>query len=378
MRGPYTVALGLSPTGTFSGVTSKDTSSGVATFSNVRILTAGSFTLQATSTGIATGTLVTTLTITNFVFTVEAVTSSDTPSKNFAFDITVTLKSEDGLVYTPAATVTLTESSGATMTNYSPTNSVNGVATFTIYFQSTGSKTITATCDSISSTPISLNILDQTLQMSLSLTVISNQPANSLDTFSVTVGVYDSAGSLIENSNQNYIITLSLTPSGTLSGVKTLTTVSGTTTFTSLRILSNGSFQITASCATLASIHSSQLTIENFAYSITIESSSVAPSVNFDFTLTVTIKGEDLELFVNSCTLSLTETGGDTIGGTTSLTTSTGTASFTIFFATAGSKIIQATCPASGPSPEVSNTISVTVLSLALKIESVSPIVTNI
>lgn len=165
--------LGLDPTGTFSGVVSGDTSSGVVTFSNVRILTAGSFTLQALSDGIATASLGTSLTITNFVYTVEAVTSSATPSKNFAFDITVTLKSEDGLVYTPAATVTLTESSGATMTNYAPTNTLNGVVTFTIYFQSTGSKTITATCDSINSNAISLTILDQTLQMTLSLTVTS-------------------------------------------------------------------------------------------------------------------------------------------------------------------------------------------------------------
>ena len=164
--------MGLSPSGSFSGVVSLNSINGIATFENIRILTSGTFTLEATSTGAATGTLGASLTVTNFVFTVEAVSSASTPSKNFGFDITVTLKSEDGLIYLPTASIVLTESSGQTILGYSPSNSINGVKTFRIHFETTGTKNLVATCNTITSNTVSVNVLDQTLKISLSSTVI--------------------------------------------------------------------------------------------------------------------------------------------------------------------------------------------------------------
>lgn len=191
----------------------------------------------------------------------------------------------------------------------------------------------------------------------------------------MNVGVYDSDGSIIENFNKNYLISLVLTPTGTLFGASPTTSISGVSTFSSIRILSNGQFKISASCPTVSSVESPTLSIQNYAYVISVVSSAALPSVNFVFTVTVTIKGEDLEWFSNSCTVTLTENGGSDIGGTSVLTTSTGTASFSIYFDAAGAKTIKATCPASGLSPEVSNTVDVTVLQLALKIDSISPTV---
>ena len=150
------------------------TTNGIATFDNIRILTAGSLTLQATSTGTDSATLGTPISITNFVFTIEAVTSSSTPSKNFAFDLTVTLKSEDGLVYLPAATIALTESSGETILGYSPSGAVNGVKVFRIYFETLGAKSLVATCNGIVSNTVSVTVLDQTLKISVSGNVSSS------------------------------------------------------------------------------------------------------------------------------------------------------------------------------------------------------------
>lgn len=172
-RGPYTVILGLSPTGSFSGTVSLSSTNGIVTFNDLRILTSGSFTLQATSTGIATGTLGTSLSITNFVFTIEAVTSANTPSKNFAFDITVTLKSEDGLIYLPSATVSLSESSGQTILGYSAGSSASGVKTFSIHFETIGVKNLVASCNSINSNTVTITVLDQTLKLTISDTVIN-------------------------------------------------------------------------------------------------------------------------------------------------------------------------------------------------------------
>jgi len=171
------------------------------------------------------------------------------------------------------------------------------------------------------------------------------------------------------------LISLALVPTGTLSGASPKTTSGGVTTFSFVRILSNGQFKITAACPTLQPIESPTLSIQNYAHIIEVTSLTALPSVNFEFTVSVTIKGEDLALFLNSCTVSLTETGGSPISGTSSLTTSTGSTSFSIYFNTAGAKRIRAACPASGASPEVSSTVDVTVLSLALKIDSIVPMV---
>jgi hypothetical protein len=100
----------------------------------------------------------------------------------------------------------------------------------------------------------------------------------------------------------------------------------------------------------------------------------LSPSVNFLFTLTVTIKGEDLNLFKAACTVTLT---GTSLAGGLTGTTSTGLLSLQPYFTATGSKTITATCPASGSSPAVSGQLTFNVLLQMLKITSFTPVLSN-
>ena len=171
----------------------------------------------------------------------------------------------------------------------------------------------------------------------------------------------------------NYLITLSLDPIGSIFGTVSKSTTSGVAVFGSLRILSNGSFRVQAQSTGLATVQTNLFSITNYVHTITLSSSNLSPSVNFDFTITATLKGEDSAAFLNQCVLTLSETTGSTIIGSNSQTTSTGTADFIIAFGTSGSKSLSCSCPASGANTEKIGTLSVTVSSLKLKITSISP-----
>ena len=107
---------------------------------------------------------------------------------------------------------------------------------------------------------------------------------------------------------------------------------------------------------------------------MTLATSNSSPSAYFNFAITATIKGEDTNAFIGSCVASLTETSS-VISGTTSIATTTGTAVFTIYFNSLGSKTITCTCPAVGSSPGTSASVALTVMINYLAILSFTPLV---
>ena len=108
---------------------------------------------------------------------------------------------------------------------------------------------------------------------------------------------------------------------------------------------------------------------------MTLATNDTTPSAYFNFAVTATITGEDTYPFIGSCVASIAENGGSVISGTTSITTTTGSVTFTVYFASLGSKTITCTCPAVGSSPGTSATVSMTVLINYLKINSFTPVV---
>ena len=165
---------------------------------------------------------------------------------------------------------------------------------------------------------------------------------------------------------------MALSPTGSFYGTTSGTTSSGQVTFSSLRVLSAGTFTIVASSTGITSCSTSSFASVNYAYQITTVTNNTTPTVNFSFTITSTIDGEDLNLFTGSCAASLSETGGRTVYGTTSGTTTTGSISFSIYLISTGSYTISVSCPASGSSPAVSGSVSVTLLTEILKVVSLS------
>ena len=179
--------------------------------------------------------------------------------------------------------------------------------------------------------------------------------------------MYSSDQNSLESVRGPYTITLTLSPSGVLSGSNSKPTSGGSYAFTPLRILSAGTFTISIASAGLASISSTQVTVANYAYHIALTPSNPTPSMSFSFTITAVITAEDNNPFLGSCTVGLTESTGCLVGST-SVTTITGTANLPIYCTSTGPKTIYATCPASGASPLVTNSILVTVQQNMLKI----------
>ena len=155
---------------------------------------------------------------------------------------------------------------------------------------------------------------------------------------------------------------------GTISGTVTGNTAAGQITFSSLRILTSGTFSIRASCTNMISATSASTTITNYVYSITLAASTTTPSMNFDFTITATLKSEDNALYkAASVTVSLAESTSS-LSGTTSAgsVTTTGISTLTVYCSSIGAKTIVASVPASSPFTAVTQSIAVTVQTLIL------------
>ena len=137
-----------------------------------------------------------------------------------------------------------------------------------------------------------------------------------------------------------------------------------------MRITSAGTFTIVASSTGITSCSTASFTSVNYAYQITTVSDNATPTVYFSFTLTSTICGEDTNSFTGSCSASVTQSDGAAVHGTISGTTTTGSISFSIYLITTGSHTLLVTCPASGSSPAVSGSVTVTALTEILKVIS--------
>lgn len=152
-------------------------------------------------------------------------------------------------------------------------------------------------------------------------------------------------------------------------------TTSGEYTFNNLRILSLGTFKLIISSTGMTSVETSNMSIINYAYSMTIEASTTTPTVNFDFTLTVAIKGEDNLSFLRSCTIAITDNLSPTmLAGENNLATTSGSQDFIVYFKTSGSKTVTASCPETGTATSLTQTINITPAQLKLVISSFTPV----
>ena len=311
--------------------------------------------------------------------TMTVTSSTSTPSVNFSFTISVTLKNEDSSSFTGTCTITISESTSSLQGTLTGPNT-SGSENFSVYLTSTGSKTINAGCPAsgnFAAVSASVVVTAQSLIVKITsfTAVIIIQPANSLTSFSVTAGVYDSTGNTAESVRGPYTITLSLSPTGVTSGTWSGSTTSGVLTLSSLRILSWNTYTLTASSTNITPAVSTSFTNINYVHTITMSSSNTSPTVNFAFTITVNLFGEDTNAFTGSCAITLTESTSS-LAGTTSYTISTtGTYGFSVYLTTVGSKSIVATCPASGSNTQKTQSITITALTLILKISPTSPTV---
>lgn len=168
-----------------------------------------------------------------------------------------------------------------------------------------------------------------------------------------------------------------MTSSGVFYGTVSMSTTNGVASFTGLRILSAGTFNIVSACTGMTSATYSSLTITNYAHTATVSSSTSTPSLNFFFTVTVTLYGEDSRVYRGGCLVTLTSSE-TVLGAPLGTTSNAGIVTLSVYFANTGVKIITATCPASGGYAEVSSTVTVTIQPNVLKFITITPTVINI
>jgi hypothetical protein len=146
-----TLAIGNGPSGaTLGGSKTRTATDGVATFSDLRLPMAGSYTLSATATGLA-GAVSPSFTIsagaaTHLMFTMQPTTVE---VRN-TFTAEVTVEDAIGNPVNGTDMVTLTASSGTTLTGTTSVAAVGGVARFSgLSFTDEGSITLTASSGSL-------------------------------------------------------------------------------------------------------------------------------------------------------------------------------------------------------------------------------------
>lgn len=157
------MSLTLSPSGTFFGSVSVTTVSGIATFTGLRVLTAGTLEIVASSNSIS-DVFSEGISIENYPFIISLDASSSTPSAFHIFQITATIKGEDNNLFTGICIVTITETSSATIYGDTTMTSTTGTVVFNSYFGSDGSKTISAACSTISQS-VTITVLKQQLKI---------------------------------------------------------------------------------------------------------------------------------------------------------------------------------------------------------------------
>ena len=148
-----------------------------------------------------------------------------------------------------------------------------------------------------------------------------------------------------------------------------MSSTNGIAVFSNLRILSDGYFTITATSANIVSVTSSYMLITNFLYSISASASPSSVSTNFNTVIAVFLKGEDNNPFNQTSIVTISQ--NNDLVGTLSVTTSSGTATFTVYFTKSGSKSLTIS------SGSKTTSLTITVLQNKITITSITPSIVN-
>ena len=192
-----------------------------------------------------------------------------------------------------------------------------------------------------------------------------------MSSFNVLVKIFDNSGLTLLTLANPFIITLSLSNSGTFSGTVSSSSTSGICQFSSLKITTSGIFSITASSQDKLPATSNQISISELALTtINLSSSESSQSANFEFSLTITLKDQVGSLWQVKTLLSLTSDLD--LNGDINIQTDKGSIIANLWSSKVGLNTITVV------SGLVSTSISITILKDMIKIIELTPIVFNI
>ncbi|OMJ92803.1 hypothetical protein SteCoe_4343 [Stentor coeruleus] len=273
-----------------------------------------------------------------------------------------------------SSSVTLSKTSGTgsilTTSSLTATTDSNGSGSIIAYFTKPDVYTVTLTCPSNLGT-YSLSI------SSFVISVPTTSSGNIVSLFTISGTLKDSSNSLVIGSPQ---VTLALLDGSTEAskssylsvGSTTATAESGSYSWSSVKITHSGSYKFS-----ITSVDYTSLLVKTSAFTIT-NSLTITPSISgtvfssyIAYTVTVLVHGEDNELFTEGCTILLELDDGLELGGTTSVTSSTGSETFSIYFTDTGSLVIIATATSTVNSANTdTDSIDITVSNILIKIQT--------
>jgi len=263
--GTVTISLNSGPAGASFATGSTTTatlSSGVATFSNLILDTAGTYTLKATSgtltpatsTGISVGAAI----ANKLAFTTEP-PSSDTAGTVFSAVVTVE-DQYNNTVTNSSASVTIA-STPTGVSGKLTVSASSGVATFSnLLLNTLGSYTLTATSGTLTSATSNSISISSGPPSKLVFTTgpPSTGTAGTSLSPAVVVTVEDAEGNTVTSSSAQ--VTIASSPAG-VSGTLTVSASSGVATFSNLLFNAPNSYTLTASSGTLTPATSTGITI---------------------------------------------------------------------------------------------------------------------
>ena len=347
-----TLSINTGP-GSIGGTDTVAASSGVATFNNVKLDTAGSYTLAASDGSLTVAD--------SNSFTVDPAAASQLAFNQQPTDVTA------GVAISPSITVDVEDQFGNVVTgdSSSVTLSVNtgpgsiggtdtvaassGVATFSnVKLDTVGSYTLAAADGSLTVADSSSFTVSPA---AASQVVFNQQPSNVTAGVamspSITVDVEDQFGNIVTSDSSNVTLSIHTGP-GSIGGTDTLAASSGVATFSNVKLNTAGSYTLAASDGSLTGADSSSFTVSPAAASQVVfdqEPTNVTAGVAISPSITVDVEDQYGNIVTgdsSNVTLSI-NTGPGAIGGTDTVAASSGVATFSsVKLDTAGSYTLAA------------------------------------
>ena len=166
--GPFSITLELNPVSNdFSGVFTRDTLNGVATFNDIAANMSGTFELTATSISIIPA--LTTFTLQPAVITLlELIVTPNPVSTNFEFTVNVTVRDQISRQWWKSCQI---DASGDSLSGLLSQTTQTGSIIFTLHFQNSGNQLLTFTSEGVSNST-TVNVLQNSIKiMSITPTV---------------------------------------------------------------------------------------------------------------------------------------------------------------------------------------------------------------
>ncbi|MGD0387444.1 MAG: hypothetical protein ABSC42_00700 [Tepidisphaeraceae bacterium] len=364
-----TLAVASGP-GSLSGTVTVAASSGIATFSNVKLDTAGNYTLTASDGSLTSAT--------SNSFTVSAAAAAKVvygvqPSNVTAGvanspSIVVDVEDQFGnIVTTNSSNVTLAVASGpGSLSGTVTVAASSGIATFSnIILDTAGNYTLTASDGSLTSATSNSFTVSAA---AASKVVYGVQPSNVTtgvaENPSIVVDVEDQFGNIVTTNSSNVTLAVASGP-GSLSGTVTVAASSGVATFSNVKLDTAGNYTLTASDGALTTATSGSFRVNPAAASQVVyvqqpsnvtagvaESPSIVVDVEDQFGNIVTSDSSNVALSVAS--------GPGSLSGTVTVAASSGIATFSnVILDTAGNYTLTASDGALTTATSSSFTVSV-------------------